>query len=82
MSCPFYGRVAVPTLQLLAERGSHNCALASGPRLTPCQMQVSGQKPEWGKCSENTGVTWKNEMVKWAENPEREKMLIQFDYPD
>jgi hypothetical protein len=45
-------------------------------------MRTSGKEPDWMKCPENSGVLWKNEMVKWAENSDREKMLIQFDYPD
>jgi hypothetical protein len=83
MNCPFYGRVAAPNLQILVQReGSVNCALSIGPYLTPCKMQADGKKPEWAKCDENTGAPWKNRMLEWAKNGERETMLIQFDYPD
>jgi hypothetical protein len=80
--CPFFGRVAVPTLQLLAERGTDNCALNIGPRLLPCKMRAAGKEPDWTRCDENTGASWKNEMLKWADNGQRERMLIDFKYPD
>jgi hypothetical protein len=81
--CPFFGRVAVPTLQLLAERrDTYNCALQIGPFLKECKMRAQGETPDWSKCDENTGAEWKNQMLTWAKNGEREKMLIEFDYPD
>jgi hypothetical protein len=82
MSCPFFGRVAVPKLRLLADRGTDSCALATGPRLTPCQMKGAGLEPDWARCGENTGAPWKNEMLKWADNAHGERLLIDFKYPD
>jgi hypothetical protein len=80
--CPFFGRVAVPKLQLLAERGNDNCAVAMSPFLTPCKMLAAGDTPDWSRCDENNAAAWKNELLQWAENGEREKMLINFKYPD
>lgn len=48
----------------------------------PCQMLASGKEPDWVKCPENSGAEWKNKMLEWAKNGEREELLIQFDYPD
>jgi hypothetical protein len=82
MSCPFYGRVAVPTLQLLADRGTSNCALAAGPAFVPCQMHALGETPDWASCGENTGVEWKRNMAAWETDGQAEKKLFEFKYPD
>jgi len=81
--CPFFGRIALPALQVLTERtGSVNCALETGPYLTPCKMLAANAAPDWEKCGENTGASWKNQMLAWSENTEGQKMLIDFRYPD
>jgi hypothetical protein len=83
MSCPFFGRIALPLNQVLEERrGSIHCALSIGPYMSPCKMYGSDQQPDWAKCDENTGAMWKNEMLKWGQNTEGQKKLIAFKYPD
>jgi len=82
MSCPFFGRIALPVSRTLDERGSINCALAIGTYMSPCKMHGKGEEPSWAACDENTGSPWKNDMLTWIHNTEGQKKLAGFRYPD
>jgi hypothetical protein len=84
MSCPFFGRIGLPVSRVLQQRrGSVHCALSGiGLNPLPCKMHGANREPDWAKCDENTGAIWKNEMLKWAENAQGQKKLMEFRYPD
>jgi hypothetical protein len=81
--CPFYGRIAVPTLQILVDRGGDHCALRGGSLMNCCRMDLAGKNPDWSKCDENTGAEWKEDMLKWAEkDTSGQQLTSEFKYPD
>jgi hypothetical protein len=51
-SCKFYGKCAVPSLQVLRVGAIRQCGLIE-ERYAPCRMEVRGQHPDFNLCELN-----------------------------
>ena len=50
--CPFYGKHAVPLIQVLVEQGGNECALITAS-YSPCRVEMAGGAPDLENCELN-----------------------------
>jgi len=84
MSCPFYGKCAIPMLQRVVSQNGNQCALIM-ESFSPCRMEVHGGKtPDWDRCSLNTGKMRERaqEVTVWMERGDGRPLLAEYKYPD
>ena len=85
MSCPFYGRCALPLLSAVTATSGNQCALAI-EAFAPCAMETElGKTPDWPKCPRNVaGMQNRARMIEgWMQSGDgRERLLAVTRYPD
>jgi len=84
MSCPFYGKCALPLARAVVPQGGNQCALVL-TAFSPCVMEVDEKKaPDWPTCPRNTAYSQHSaaQIQEWERDMQASKKLFEFKYPD
>ncbi|OIN89068.1 hypothetical protein CO019_01015 [Candidatus Berkelbacteria bacterium CG_4_9_14_0_2_um_filter_42_30] len=64
--CPCYGFGFAVRTRVLTPSWGNQCALYIG-EARPCQMEIQGQAPDWGKCPLNAGAICRQTFGRWCQ---------------